>query len=338
MRGPAPVMVAAARDVRFLLLLTIASVFESAGLGRKASLLEAALGTSSSSGNETEPSSRSAFAQIRRHRASEAVLGARPPLFGGPAVVGSQLNLQGFCKRPDDEPACTSTPCCCWSLYAHRLSEVTSSDTEVKSKQKCLNPPDGFIYTPEPGLSFDDGYKTMLKDQGYTVYSDRRLCCLREKHGIEEESQMDLADSVKTSPTTTTAVPTTTTAEGPPPPDEVPAAFTTKAPETTTLPAPGDEFETAQMEAAAKAHLKAAEDITEAVSALNSSATAITVVRERLETDPNLVKSRQRAARIKAAIGAWSARRWQNLEKLKTGDASAFAPAAPAPAAAMASS
>jgi hypothetical protein len=152
--------------------------------------------------------------------------------------------------------------------------------------------------------------------------------------GVQDESQQDLRFAVKT----TTPAPglTTTTAaaseeEGPPPPGEVPAAFTTKT-FTTSLLNPGDEYENAQMEEAARAHLAAAKDLQSAVVALNASAEAVGEVNAKLQTDPNLLRSRKHVAEMRAAIRGWAERRWANLKRLKTGDASAFdnAPTLPA--------
>lgn len=260
-----------------------------------------------------------------------------PAAFSGPVDNGATLNLKGFCKgicdKPPCVPVCTSQPCCCWSTFASDKHPAYPTPLETHSKQQCLNAPKGFRYTPEPGLTFDDGYMDTLKKQALPVYDGRRLCCLRRAAGVQEESQRDLNQAVPTTTTTAPAVPTTT---APPPgvvpePDEVPAAFTTKT-FTTSLLSPGDEYETAQMEEAARAHMSAAKDLQSAVSSLNAGATAIGEVNDKLQTDPNLVRSRKHVAEMKSAIRGWAVRRWANLNRLATGDASAFdnAPAAPA--------
>lgn len=238
-----------------------------------------------------------------------------PTAFSGPAG-SAQLNLTGFCDRPDKKPACDQKPCCCWSTWAADKHPTYPNEDEVKSKQECRNPGAGYQYAPDPGLTYNDGYFDTLKMQGYPVYAGRRLCCLRRAKGVQEESQRDLRMAVKT--TTTTAVKTTPAAGV-----AVPAAFTTEI-LTTSLLNPGDEYETAQMETAARAHLLAADNLFEAVHALNQSAIAIGEVNTKLQTDPNLLRSRQNVANMKAAINAWVAKRWENLGKLKSGDASAF--------------
>jgi hypothetical protein len=192
---------------------------------------------------------------------------------------------------------------------------------ETASKQTCENPPDGFLYAPEPGSSFDDGYFDALKKQSLPVYEGRRLCCLRRSEGVQVDSQRDLAQAVITITSTTTTLPFGAANAG----ITVPSQFTTETFTTSFLMA-GDEYETAQMEEAAKAHLSAANDLEEATVALTNSANEIAAVNTKLNTDPNLVRSRKHVAVMKAAIAGWVSQRWQNLNKLKAGDASAFAP------------
>lgn len=188
------------------------------------------------------------------------------------------------------------------------------SPEETRNRQLCLYPPENFEYAPEPGLTYDDGMKAALRTSNYPVYDNRRLCCLRRKLGVQDESQEDLRNAV---PTTTTPVPTTSTAEEfetfavdePPPPPGLNS---------------GDEFENAQMEEAARRHLETAESLMSAVSALNTSTQSIAEVDAKLQTDPDLVRSRQNVARMKTAIRGWAERRWANIGRLETGDVSAF--------------
>lgn len=187
-----------------------------------------------------------------------------------------------------------------------------------------MYPPDGFDYAPEPGMTFDDGYVAALKKANLPTYDGRRLCCLRRKDGVLYDSQVDLRLAVKTSATTTTAAAAATTTAGVPEPGEPLAPQFTTEVVTTSLMNPGDEYENAQMEEAARAHLKAADDLSSAVGALNSSAVAIDEIDAKLQTDPNLVRSRKHVAQMRAAIRGWAERRWANLERLKTGDVSAF--------------
>jgi hypothetical protein len=276
--------------------------------------------------------------QLQRFTSSDSL----PPAFDGPVENAQPLNLKGFCVRPDDdEPACKAQPCCCWSTFAADTHPTYPNQAETRAKQECKNPPEGFVYAPEPGLTYDDGQLDTLRKQGLPEYKGRRLCCLRRDLGVQDESQRDLRYAVKT---TTTTITTTTTEEYAEEPEaegvaEVPQQFTTEV-FTTSLMNPGDEYETAQMEEAAREHLEAAHELQEAVAGLNMSASAISEVNQILQTDPNLVRSRKNVAQMKAAINEWVKTRWMNLKKLKAGDASAFGPppgmapaAAPAPVA-----
>jgi len=269
---------------------------------------------------------------LQLQRTSKWTKGQLPPAMGAPQMNPAKLNLQGFCKTigcVGDEclPVCHSQPCCCWSSFAGEVHPSYPSPDETSAKQKCLYPPKGFTYAPEPGLTYDDGYIEALKKANLPTYQGRRLCCLRRSEGVQFDSQRDLGSVV---PVSTTVVPTTTIAAGVPEPGEVNPAFTTEI-ATTSLMNPGDEYENAQMEEAARAHLAAANDLKSAVKGLEASAVAIDEVNTELKTNPNLVRSRKHVAEMRKAIRGWAERRWANLERLKTGDASSFdnAPAAP---------
>jgi len=269
---------------------------------------------------------RTALLQLQR-----VSQGKVSPAFADPVENPAELNLQGFCKRsdctgPTCEPVCREQPCCCWSTFAADAHPSYPSPEETRSKQECLFAPEGFMYAPEPGLTYDDGYMSALTKANLPKYEGRRLCCLRRAEGVQHESQRDLRYAVKTS---SVAPVVTTTAQGVPDPGDVDPMFTTKI-VTTSLMNPGDEFENAQMEEAARRHLAAANDLSSAVSSLNSSAVAIEEVHNKLQTDPNLVRSREHVGQMKNAIRAWAVRRWDNLKRLATGDASAFGDA-PAP-------
>jgi len=135
---------------------------------------------------------------------------------------------------------------------------------------------------------------------------------LRRSDGPQHASQIDLRMAVATTSTTST----TTIAV------EYVNRWTTIIVTTPTpqLLNPGDEYETAQMEEAARAHLAAANDLLSATAALNASATAIGDVDIKLETDPALVRRKKRVTKIKAAIRTWAERRWASLKRLSTGE------------------
>jgi len=268
--------------------------------------------------------------QLRRHRtqflqranggpAGSPSLFAAPSLFGTPSLFGSHagsptFTLNGFCKRIDRKPACTAQPCCCWGTFGAEQHPAYPSPDEVDSSEVCLNPPDGFEYAPEPGLTSDDGYVQSLIAQNKPLYMNRRLCCLHRSDGMWENSQRDLRFAVPTMPpVTTTSSPDFFAAQ-----QELINRWTTTTLTTQTLPLlnPGDEYENAQMEEAARAHLAAANDLMEAAAALNGSANAIEEVNEKLQTDPSLVRRKKRVTKIKTEIRKWAERRWVGLRRL----------------------
>jgi len=248
----------------------------------------------------------------------------RPPVFAAPSEASAGVEIAGFCKRldctkPPCKPACTKQPCCCWSTYAADQHPEYPSPVTVRSRQKCLYAPEGFAYTPEPGLSYDDGIIDTLQRQGFPSFAGRRLCCLHRKLAAPDDSLRDLWEAVPTTSTTTVA----STAPSVPELGEVNSLFTTET-FTTSLFEPGDEYENAQMEMAARAHLASADDLLSAAAALNISATSIEEINKELTTNPNLVRSSEHAAQLRSAIHNWAVRRWNNLKKLSAGDASAF--------------
>lgn len=273
----------------------------------------------------------------------------RPDTFEG---EDAELNVVGFCalegcdsqgKDAEGKPCASACepkqPCCCWSSFANEQHPSYPDPFEVRSNQKCVNPPEGFDYAPEPGLSYDSGVLETLKRSGEPTYDDRKLCCLRRHDGVQHESQYDLRDAVPT-PTTTPATTTESAILLPPEPGQVDAAFATEAPPTTSLMNPGEEYENAQMEEAARAHLDTAHELMDATHALETSTDALADVDNKMQSDPDLIRSRRNVAKMKAAVHNWAVRRWANLKRLKSGDASAFDDAprlasAPAPAAGL---
>jgi len=246
---------------------------------------------------------RAALLQLQRQNAS------LPPAFA--ATGGAVLNLQGFCQRPDKTIACTAKPCCCWSTFGGE-KHPTYPSKEAQSKQQCLNPPEGFVYSPEPGGAFSSGLMTTMKAQNLPVYKGRQLCCLRTKGGALEQSQRPLSQA-----TPPLVAPPTTTTPGVPNPGQVDVAFTTKAPVVLAPLNAGEEYEVAQMEEAARAHMAAAIGLAKTAASLNASATEIAGANDMLINDPRLAAQRVRVAKMKVAIKGWSTRRWINLEKLK---------------------
>lgn len=100
-----------------------------------------------------------------------------------------------------------------------------------------------------------------------------------------------------------------------------PSSATTVAPTTTTDMLAGQDYETLQLEGAARAHRAAANDLSEAAGALGSAVGSLTEVRNKLETDPELIRRKQHVARMRAAIHNWAEKRFHNIEGLAHGDA-----------------
>merc|ERR1719515_145121 len=77
------------------------------------------------------------------------------------------------------------------------------------------------------------------------------------------------------------------------------------------------EYETAQIENAAREHLAAAEALTRSANALNTSAASLEEVNDFVATDPGLALGRKRVEKMRGAIQAWSVRRMENLKQFE---------------------
>lgn len=149
---------------------------------------------------------------------------------------------------------------------------------------------------------------------------------MRRPLGVHDESQQDLVMAVtKTTVTTTTTTYIVVVAEA----VEMGPVVDTETFAISQLN-PGDEYENSEMEAAARAHLAAADDLESAAVALGASTDAIQEVVTKLETDPNFVRKRRRIAKMKTSIHDWAVRRWENLKKLGNYTAPEDAPASKA--------
>lgn len=257
------------------------------------------------------------------------------PLFDSPHLWKNQpgsFQLNGFCKQPDsDEPACTEQPCCCWSTYGADAHIAYPSPDETESHQKCLNPPQGFEYSFEPGLSFDNGYLDAAQRWNQATYAGRRLCCLTRDAAGKYESQRTLADAVPPMPTTSTAVNHQDSLMN----AKQKQRWTTVTTSTAPSLEPGDEYGIGvaegddwnhEMEAAARAHMAAANELTSAVAELNVSAEALNDINTELQDNPSLAHRRERLARMKGAVRGWAERRWSGLKALRAAQGSANDP------------
>lgn len=251
----------------------------------------------------------------------------QPVLFDSPHLWKNQpksFQINGFCKQPDsDGPACTEQPCCCWSTYGADAHIAYPSPDETESHQKCLNPPQGFEYSFEPGLSFDNGYLDSAQRRNQATYAGRRLCCLTRDAAGKYESQRTLADAVPPMPTTST----TGNHQDLLMSAKQKERWTTMTTSTAPVLKPGDEYGIGvpdgddwnhEMEAAARAHMAAANELTSAVAELNISTEALNDINTELQDNPSLAHRRERLAKMKGAVRGWAERRWSALKALRT--------------------
>mmetsp|Transcript_11725 Transcript_11725/g.31421 ORF Transcript_11725/g.31421 Transcript_11725/m.31421 type:complete len:209 (+) Transcript_11725:165-791(+) len=113
-------------------------------------------------------------------------------LYGDPqAGYNPNLTFAGFCKSSDGAPACSSPPCCCWSTFSGLDSVVAPNQAKARFERKCLNPPAGYDYVPDPGegVSRETGFKGQFKKAGYPMWEGRKLCCLAPKNDVSRLSQ-----------------------------------------------------------------------------------------------------------------------------------------------------
>mmetsp|Transcript_51808 Transcript_51808/g.152684 ORF Transcript_51808/g.152684 Transcript_51808/m.152684 type:complete len:201 (+) Transcript_51808:48-650(+) len=104
-----------------------------------------------------------------------------------------KVQYAGFCARPDQKPVCAEPPCCCWSTYGGVARPELASPVsyEAVANQRCLNPPKGYAYVPEPGLTHDDGQLRQLALSGEPTYQGRRLCCLTDPQDPNRHSMRE---------------------------------------------------------------------------------------------------------------------------------------------------
>jgi len=245
--------------------------------------------------------------------------------------------VAGFCLRAGDMPACTAMPCCCWSTFADVSNPAYPNEVEARLNRQCLNPPLGYTYAPQPGPTFNDGHLNSVRSRNLPIFVGRSLCCLTEgddpnlysmrfpTHAIQAQKQA-ATNAVMVGTTTLAAVaggassaPTANVLSGSMPTSAPLNIFTTKTFTTTELLA-GQDYETMQMEAAARAHLTAADDLTRAAAALNTSTDALENMEREVEASPAMARKRARIARMREALREWSKKRWENIRRLSVGD------------------
>eukprot|EP00747_Dinoflagellata_sp_TGD_P162913 gnl/TRDRNA2_/TRDRNA2_181060_c0_seq1.p1 gnl/TRDRNA2_/TRDRNA2_181060_c0~~gnl/TRDRNA2_/TRDRNA2_181060_c0_seq1.p1 ORF type:complete len:415 (+),score=78.83 gnl/TRDRNA2_/TRDRNA2_181060_c0_seq1:108-1352(+) len=345
-----------------------------------------------------------------------------------PSADTPMTRINGFCKRPDDSPACTEAGCCCWSTFAANGNAAYPNPDVGTDGRRCLGAPEGKEYVKQPGFTSDDGQRSLLTKDNEAQWEGRALCCLLDANDPKKYSQMQPAEGVPAyhdEVTHGTEPPTTT--GGPPMPTEEPSdpeLEVAPGPAPAPMPAPGpapalkshfikmedydfnsmadddkakiraglkksigdkflkgqhteqldvhlsagslvvrvdlgpdasammdgalgkdpkalenhchmmvgrihpsegqllwgQDYETMQLEEAARAHLKAADQLNEAVDSMRTSEDALEEIKRGVESDPILQKKKAHVAKMKAAIRDWAAKRWHNLNKLAKGE------------------
>lgn len=254
-----------------------------------------------------------------------------------PSAQMPNPEVAGFCLRAADMPACTAMPCCCWSTFADVSNPAYPNEVEARLNRQCLNPPVGYAYTPQPGPTFDDGDLNSVRSRNLPSFVGRSLCCLTEvddpdlysmrlpTQAIQAQKQ-PVFKPVMAGTTTPAAAaggassaPTANVLSGNVATSAPLNVFTTKTFTTTELLA-GEDYETMQMEAAARAHLAAADDLTQAAAALNTSTDALEEMEREVEANPAMARKRARIARMREALREWSKKRWENIQRLSVGD------------------
>lgn len=111
---------------------------------------------------------------------------------GEAAAAAAAPRLAGFCSRPDGAPACPpEPPCCCWSTFAAAGSRHYPDPSAALLGRRCLNPPAGFAYAPEPGNTHDNGHRQRLLRAGEPVWEGRTLCCIMDEKDAERYSMRE---------------------------------------------------------------------------------------------------------------------------------------------------
>mmetsp|Transcript_78606 Transcript_78606/g.228157 ORF Transcript_78606/g.228157 Transcript_78606/m.228157 type:complete len:188 (-) Transcript_78606:98-661(-) len=156
---------------------TLAVGVSSAGARRSARLLQARL-SRVAGGPSTE--------------ASDAPAGVFGPVASreGPGFEITP-RLEGFCEQRDGTPACTAPPCCCWSTFSGLTHDMYADHAAALAGRRCLNPPAGYSYAPQPGDVMDQGKLAQMEAAGFPIYEGRTLCCLVASGDLGKKSLRD---------------------------------------------------------------------------------------------------------------------------------------------------
>lgn len=81
------------------------------------------------------------------------------------------------------------------------------------------------------------------------------------------------------------------------------------------------DYETLQMEEAARANLRSAEILKASAASMSQSIADISEVKTQLATNPELLRRKQRVQEMREAVRIWAGKRWHNLQHMALGDA-----------------
>mmetsp|Transcript_9488 Transcript_9488/g.21803 ORF Transcript_9488/g.21803 Transcript_9488/m.21803 type:complete len:187 (+) Transcript_9488:3-563(+) len=139
---------------------------------------------------------RGALLRLRRGGPSTESGDAPAGIFGptqsqaGPAFK-MMPRLESFCEQRDGTPACEAPPCCCWSTLSGVAHQFYADPSAAEAGRRCLNPPKGYRYAPQPGDVMDQGKFAQMELAGFPIYEGRTLCCVVEAGDLRESSLRD---------------------------------------------------------------------------------------------------------------------------------------------------
>lgn len=269
---------------------------------------------------------------------------------GAPVLVAPVFNheppvqvtpVSGFCLQRGNAPKCFSIPCCCWSTFSTSEHMAYPNEEEAADGRRCLNPPGGYTYVRQPGFTHDDGDRQSLGMDGSPRFPGRDLCCLMSNdnpaiysmqepaHGAEEfrdtqrfkdhveEEGVTLDNAKKRALKEAMKITHPKFASAPAPAPAVAAA----SPSAPTDLLVNQDYETLQMEEAARANLRSAELLKASAASMSQSIADISQVKTQLATNPELLRRKQRVHDMREAVRTWAGKRWHNLQHMGLGDA-----------------
>lgn len=235
------------------------------------------------------------------------------PASSMPAPPSAVSMPQGFCKRPDNTSACSAVKnCCCWSTFGVPDHIAYPNPDDEIGKRKCVNPPVGFIYVKEPGAVRNGGQVASMTMDNVPLLEGRSLCCTIREYDPDWYS---LRGGLAAVNDLTDVLYLTT---GPPVTEEKKNVTKQKSAEVDEWSyADADEYETLAMEEAAKDHLKAADEVSEAAAMMKDSVKDLEDIKDAQEFDKAVAEKKVRIKAMHDAVKIWSEKSNKNLEILK---------------------